>query len=761
MMSASPRTQSVLAAFLFLLLFAPVSLASAVEVIVDNGSAGTASTGTWIASFAPNPYGANSVYANGAGTNPPAYTWQATLPQPGVYDVYLWWTVYIGSNGATNRSSSVPVRIDHSGGSQTLLVNQQKNGGQWNKLGTFTFGSSGTVRLTASGSSSLTFSADAVRFVSVGPANVPPVATIDSLSPNPAQTGQVVDFRGHGADSDGVITGYGWRSSIDGPLSSTASFSLATLSPGTHTIFFKVQDDKGAWSPEVSAFLTITQGGGGASFGFVDDFGADTTGTYTVTNTLTQGGLGKFLYDNVGMRALMITGSTVGLRVSRSVEPASAGLFLADFTPIGKYGTGSRFSLRLLQDSANYYEVYNSDGLGPGWVRKVVGGQVVDNVPLSSGYVQYTWYPVKIAFGPASTKVELFNQTVILGGNTTALTVKEFSLELQQQDAYLDTLIFTATDRPFAVAAQPQGLYLQGGSTLTARAKAGNLPAGGGVRFTLDAGLPTARTIVDTTEPYEAAFAGLPKKEYALDVAAVDGAGAPVAGSFVRDRELPVGIGDYYVAIGDSITFGESDDLTADNVSQDGRVAGGGYPPLLSDFLTEQRGYPSAVYNDGVPGGRAVNGVGSIPGTLADHPNSQYILVMYGTNDSRVSTPSGLGLKPGDPGYTVSYKYSLQRIIWSVKNKKKIPIIAKAPPVWGDCATCTRYANPQSAPRNALIREYNMVIDELVEENFLPKQGPDFYAYFSGHPEEFADNYHPNGAGYRSMGHLWLNALLQ
>jgi len=91
------------------------------------------------------------------------------------------------------------------------------------------------------------------------PTNNPPNAFIDSIIPNPANQGQTVAFTGHGTDPDtgDTITGYNWRSNSDGELSTIASFSSSTLSAGTHTIYFKVQDNHGAWSTEVSQTLTI------------------------------------------------------------------------------------------------------------------------------------------------------------------------------------------------------------------------------------------------------------------------------------------------------------------------------------------------------------------------------------------------------------------------------------------------------------------------------------------------------------------------
>ena len=91
-----------------------------------------------------------------------------------------------------------------------------------------------------------------------GVVNIPPIAHIDSITPNPATEGKTVTFTGHGTDTDGTIVAYNWRSSKDGQLSTLASFSTSSLSVGTHTIYFKVQDNNGAWSSEVSDTLVIT-----------------------------------------------------------------------------------------------------------------------------------------------------------------------------------------------------------------------------------------------------------------------------------------------------------------------------------------------------------------------------------------------------------------------------------------------------------------------------------------------------------------------
>ncbi|NOQ48403.1 MAG: PKD domain-containing protein [Methanococcoides sp.] len=86
---------------------------------------------------------------------------------------------------------------------------------------------------------------------------ISPVATLISITPNPAAEGEEVTFNGSGVDDDGSVVGYNWTSSIDGPLSTSDNFSTSDLSIGTHTIYFKVQNDIGHWSYEVQDTLEI------------------------------------------------------------------------------------------------------------------------------------------------------------------------------------------------------------------------------------------------------------------------------------------------------------------------------------------------------------------------------------------------------------------------------------------------------------------------------------------------------------------------
>jgi subtilisin family serine protease len=84
-----------------------------------------------------------------------------------------------------------------------------------------------------------------------------PLAFIDSISPGSATEGETINFEGHGQDDRNLIA-YNWRSSLDGFLSDTPSFSKI-LSPGIHEIYFRVEDDDGVWSSEAVDGIRINQ----------------------------------------------------------------------------------------------------------------------------------------------------------------------------------------------------------------------------------------------------------------------------------------------------------------------------------------------------------------------------------------------------------------------------------------------------------------------------------------------------------------------
>jgi PKD repeat protein len=137
--------------------FLPVSETPA-DIIIDNRDVSlTSQTGTWDASGASGFYGEDSVWSRNGTT----FSWHFNPSQTGSYELFMWWTEW------ASRSESVPVDIEHAGGTAQVIINQQENGGQWNSLGDylFEFGQSYRVTITSQPNPSSTC-ADAVRFVS-------------------------------------------------------------------------------------------------------------------------------------------------------------------------------------------------------------------------------------------------------------------------------------------------------------------------------------------------------------------------------------------------------------------------------------------------------------------------------------------------------------------------------------------------------------------------------------------------------------------
>jgi PKD repeat protein len=113
-----------------------------------------------------------------------------------------------------------------------------------------------TVTLTVKDDKGAEKSVSKTVYVGKREENKPPVAYIDLISPNPAYKGQAVTFKGHGYDYDGEVVECEW--SVSGMLlSHECSFSASDLPAGKYTVYFRVKDDKGAWSDYATDTLTI------------------------------------------------------------------------------------------------------------------------------------------------------------------------------------------------------------------------------------------------------------------------------------------------------------------------------------------------------------------------------------------------------------------------------------------------------------------------------------------------------------------------
>jgi lysophospholipase L1-like esterase len=396
---------------------------------------------------------------------------------------------------------------------------------------------------------------------------------------------------------------------------------------------------------------------------------------------------------------------------------------------------------------SQYNFFVSSDGVN--W-----GSAVVSNGTFASTALQK-----QVSFAPVNARYVQLQALSEVSGNIWA-SMAELGV------------LFECTTTPSVTLTAPVDEYLQSsGASLTATAYACLDPvqnASWGVRFMLDGASP-----IDVhAAPFQATYTGLSKAEHVIDAYVINSTGALVSGTGTHDQVKQLGIGDYYVTMGDSVSWGYGDNISSDNTSNDGRDTGGGYEPVLNNQLTTFKNYPQHVANEAVPGTTSAEGLKLLPSVLNKHPNSQTSLVMFGMNDARpwLPVPSGQGLNPGDSGYTGSYKDNMQQIINQLKAAGKHVVLAKVNVALADCADnvptdpgyCPPYPNLSTGARNVLIQQYNTVVGELVANtaNGITVTPPDFYNYFlTNYQTQYYDNIHPNGVGYQSMANLWFQAL--
>jgi hypothetical protein len=133
------------------------------DIIIDNTAATVVDPGLWTTgTMATDKYGTDYRWKE-VGTGSAYVEYRPNLQASGNYSVYEWHSV------GGNRTSDAPIAITHNGGTQTVTINQQANGGTWVLLGTYNFsaGTAGYVRIKDNFTTGTVVIADAVKFVYV------------------------------------------------------------------------------------------------------------------------------------------------------------------------------------------------------------------------------------------------------------------------------------------------------------------------------------------------------------------------------------------------------------------------------------------------------------------------------------------------------------------------------------------------------------------------------------------------------------------
>ena len=417
------------------------------------------------------------------------------------------------------------------------------------------------------------------------------------------------------------------------------------------------------------------------------------------------------------------------------------------------------------QDANNYYrfEMNALKGYRKLWRRQ--GGVLTELSISSQSYVGGQWVTLRIVHQNGVILVFMDGQEVsATRDGTFSNTRLGLFCSGNSSCSFDDIVVKGAPSEPMlglnlpdgGVPTHAQGEYfVDTDGTLNVSGFATLASGVGGIEFVVDG----AQTVTDLTPPYTAQFSGLATGVHTISGHLLDGSSVRLSAAGASVTLPEVGSrGIHLYSVGDSITLGLFDYLSTDDVSLDGRNTGGGYEPVLNNYLSaDSGGKPVTVWNDGTSGETTLEGLAHATYIVARTPAVQAYLFGYGTNDSGGSLPlsSGLGLNPGDSGYAGSYKDYVQQYIDTVTAAGKRIYLAKIPPFLA------------SATRDATVQQYNLVIDELVSKlktnfpsSYVGYVPPDFHTYFTDNPGEIgSDGIHPTGAGYASMGRLWCNAL--
>ena len=792
------------------------------EVIIDNDGPGTSfSGGSWGYSSGANPYGGSSRAESSSGAT---YTFQGSVS--GYQEVSLWWTYW------SSRCTDIPVDIyDGTTLLDTVHVNQHQLSlaGQWNMLGSYSF--SGTARVVIRAKSGCSACADAVRLVAEAPPEMVDVPDVVGISQSDAETmvtgagllvGDVTTASSSTVPEGDVIsqsptagTSVPLDSAVDLVVSIGEQSELIIDNDGPGTSF-----SGGSWGYSSGANPYGGSSRAESSSGATYTFQGSVSGYQEVSLWWTYWSSrctdipvdiydGTTLLDTVHVNQHQLSlagqwnvlGSYSFSGTARVVIRAKSGCSACADAVKFKSVQGNPSIIIDNHDSQNSHtgtwsvsggpnpynpidpnadSFYSRDGSTFTWHFTPPQSGVYDASMWWTAYSsRSTSIPVAIEHDGGTATVYINQQEnggqwnsqgqfYFQAGTTYGITITS---QPSPTSTCADAVKFSyLTDGPFVQISEPSNYYLQTSPNLVVKANAINLESTWKIKFIMDLGTPNERSSIDNSAPYQVSFTGVTQKEHTVDAVIVDGSNLKVPGTYTQDQIIRVGIGNYYVAVGDSITEGYGDDDPSDDISLDGRNAGGGYEPILNNLLTSASGIPHTIVNEGVGGWESLDGVGAISAQLSRHPGSQRFLVQYGTNDSDpyLPIPSGRGLSPGDSGYPGTFKENMQIIIDAINADGKEVCLSKLPITLGDTPSSTPYPNPDLGRRNTWIKEYNDVIDELKDDplNDITIIPPDLYSLFNEdvtggkrYDFEYWDNLHPDGTGYRSMANQWRNAI--
>lgn len=139
----------------------------------------------------------------------------------------------------------------------------------------------------------------------------------------------------------------------------------------------------------------------------------------------------------------------------------------------------------------------------------------------------------------------------------------------------------------------------------------------------------------------------------------------------------------------------------------------------------------------GVGGTNSADGLANLDGWLASYPDVTNWVVSYGTND----------MGGGDPAFAPAFHDRMVTLVTRLQQAGKRVFVPHIPYGKWD-------------PDGAVIPVYNAAVDRVIADTGA-HAGPDLYTYFHDHPDQLADDIHPDADGGAAMNRLWSEVALR
>jgi lysophospholipase L1-like esterase len=578
------------------------------------------------------------------------------------------------------------------------------------------------------------------------PVNEPPTADAGPDQFAPGQTAVTLDGS-QSSDSDGTIVSYTW-SQIDGPAVNLNNTNTATPSftapAATDLLTFELtvtDNEEGTASDKVTVsvakILFSDDFSDGVANGWVEvpDSGhapdwREVNLAYFQENTVAAkpGGFDEsYLIGTYSYLAAGVGSNDYRFSVQVTPLPNSS----------GSEGNDVGVMFRFVNN--DYYRLSINSRYGFTRLEKIINGIFTPLAVNANGY--YESEPLDITIDINGSLIQVFlDDEPIFGVTDSDIFSGTIALYCQDGVKFDNVIVTESSPAPAIIISEPVAYSIAttdssiDSDTLVVSAIVTNPPEGGWVDFVLD----DTHVISSVFPPHTVQFFNVAQGEHKVDSILRDSSGLELG----RDTNLQIGAsGDYYLAIGDSITNGIADDNPLDNASQDGRIIGiQGYEANLNDLLTSTLNYPHIVFNEGIGGDASADMLGRIDSIIDRYPVANKVLILFGTIDS------GRGVTD------TAFRNAMQSLVNTVVSNGMEAWVALIPPVFNSNGT-------PDTTRNQIIQQYNNVISNQLNNIQI---GPDFFSFFlDKFDTHYADSLHPNGLGYAAMANEWHDVLVQ